>query len=321
MDKTWCQDIAIAMVLITAMTFYPTLSLATSPIMENSSSTETLARNEWLTFSANIDFSYRNTQFFQEKYDEKFLQWDSRLELWLPPYRNNFSWGPYVRFAGIEDNYDQPWANGILAGPGFGLQVYPFSLDSASSHAIGMWLGPLRFFAEANRQDYRGSDVDEQVRAGLEYFLGLHVNENAYWWWAEIYAELIWQSANEFDEDYNSIICADALRTGIRIPNEGQISIISMVTPYIVLESSLTDNEDYYWENRLLLGGGVRFAPDLGLLLPHNLSWLNRFFIFAEYLNAAWYYQDSAPSSTPDDDFRVGIAVTIGDYYRSLNKP
>src|SRR3954451_5181486 len=57
----------------------------------------------WFTFTANIpEAGYRKTQFFAPHYNTRVEQWDSRAEFWLPPYRDKFSWGPYITLAGIE---------------------------------------------------------------------------------------------------------------------------------------------------------------------------------------------------------------------------
>ena len=51
-----------------------------------------------LTFAANIDEAgYGLTDFFLPHYNTGIFVWDSRAELWLPPFRSRFSWGPYVR--------------------------------------------------------------------------------------------------------------------------------------------------------------------------------------------------------------------------------
>lgn len=273
--------------------------------------------DDWLTVAANSDFSFRKTQFFEKGHDTSFLQWDGRVELWLPPYRHNFPWGPYVRGAGVLSNRDVAFENAWLAGPGVGIQAYPFSLFKDSSSALARELGPVRLFAEYNRLDFWGSEnawrPDEQVRAGAEYFRAINVNDSRHPWWLEGYALLTFQSANEFDPHYNSVIFAQALRTGLRIPDAGPLS---WVTPYVAVESSLTDNPAYAFENRLLVGGGIRIDPDLKDILPSELSWITRFVIFGEYLHASAYYRDEAPSGTPSYDWRVGISISIGDFYK-----
>ena len=275
-----------------------------------------LGFDPYVTFSGNFDVGYRKTQFFEENHNTALATWDSRVELWLPPFRDKFSWGPYLRVAGVWASEEQPWENAWLASPGVGGQIYPFSLPQLRDTGVARVLGPLRLFGEYNRQHYWGSAnswrPDEQTRIGAEYWRALHVNDDHPWWWAEIWSGLWWQSANEFDPHYNSWVFANALRAGIRKPRSG---LWSAVTPYVALESSLTDNQPYYWENRLLLGGGIRFAPSFENL-PQGMKWLNRAVIYAEALHTAAYYRQSAPSSVPDYDVRVGLNFSIGQWYR-----
>ena len=271
---------------------------------------------DWLTFSANLDSSYRNTNFYKSGHHTIISQGDSRLEFWMPPNRNEFSWGPYVRFAGLTSDHSQAWENAWLAQPGFGVQVYPFSSAVFRKKKAAEVVGPVRLFAEHNRMDYWGSEniwrPDEQFRAGADYWKALYVNDIYRPWWAEIWSGLFCQSANEFDKDYNTLILGNAVRVGLRKPDAG---VLSMLTPYLAMESSLTENGSYYWENRLWLGGGIRFAPRL-YEREGESNWLTRFVVYAEHLSAAAYYRDSAPSSVPDYDFRVGISLSIGEWFR-----
>ncbi len=273
---------------------------------------------EWMGIAAYADFGYRKTQFYQPDYDTFFFLGDGRLEFWIPPGQETFSWGPYVRLAGIDGDRPEPWQNAWLALPGAGFQAYPFSLKQFRENAgwLGGLLGPLRLFAEYNRLDYWGDEnrwrPDNQVRAGAEYWKAKYVNNTYMPWWAEIWSGLFWQSANEFDKDYDSVIFANALRGGVRVPEAG---VISMISPYVVLESSLTDNAAYYWENRLAAGVGIRFAPLL-YAQKGKCNWLTRLVVYAEYLGVIDYYRSEAPSSVPDHDFRAGISLSIGDWYR-----
>ncbi len=273
---------------------------------------------DWLTFSANLDSAYRNTNFDSSGHHTIISQGDSRLEFWMPPGRDEFSWGPYVRFAGLISDRSPAWENAWLAQPGYGINVYPFSAADfrKKNEKFAKVLGPLRLFGEYNRQDYWGSEniwrPNEQIRVGADYWKALHVNNTFMPWWTEAWSGLFWQSANEFDKDYNTVVFGNAVRVGLRKPDAG---ILSVLTPYLAIESSLTENKRYYWENRLLLGGGIRFAPFL-FEKKGESSWLTRFVVFAEYLGVAAYYRDSAPSSVPDYDFRVGISLSIGEWFR-----
>jgi hypothetical protein len=289
---------------------------------------------KWFTVSSNLDGGYRETQFFMRHYDTGVFQWDSRIELWLTPSQQNRRWGPYLRVAGIAGSQPNAWQNGWLGGPGFGIQLYPFS----------NFLGPVRAFAEYNFTHYWGEDSPgqgmawrprNQARAGFDYWKAVNVNDTGHYWWGELWNGLYWQSANEFTDRYDSVIFANSVRAGIRKPKSGAISTI---TPYVVLQSSLSKYRragtvgcflkpdqnsrdpqnpcDFFWENGLVVGGGLRFAPRLGKLASAKKGWLTRFVIYGEYLNTATYYGPTPPSSFPRFDVRVGVSANIGDWYK-----
>ena len=273
-----------------------------------------LGLDPYLTFAGNFDVGYHRTQFFEQNHDVSVGIWDSRVELWLPPFRHSFSWGPYFRIAGIAASRDPAWENAWLSKPGLGFQAYPFSFPTfrQENSVLGGIFGPLRLFGEYNWQNYWGSEnswrPDHQIRAGAEYWREFHVNQTDEPWWGEIWGGLYWQSANEFDPHFDTLIFATALRSGLRLTDNG---LLSAFTPYALIESSLTDNQTYYWENRLSVGGGLRFAPKLSNKVP----WLNRFILYAEYVYAAAYYHQSAPSSVPDHDIRAGLSFSFGEWY------
>jgi hypothetical protein len=273
----------------------------------------------WLTLSANLDAGYRRTQFFDPQYNTVVFQWDSRAEFWLPPFRNEFSWGPYIRIAEINGSQSEAWQNAWLGGPGLGFQVYPLSSSRFTKRdsAMRKLFGPTRFFAEYNFTHYWGANNQwrprNQERIGFDYWKAVNVNDQSRYWWAEIWNGLYWQSGNEFTDRYDTIVFANAGRFGLRKARSG---LLSAFTPYLALESSRTKNDQYYWDNRLLLGGGLRFAPSLRAFARSDRAWLSRCVVYGEYLNAATYYGAAAPSSIPRFDVRVGVSASMGDWYK-----
>ena len=266
------------------------------------------------------------------------FDWDSRVELWLPPFgrdehgkRTKHIWGPYLRVAGIAGSEPQAWQNRWLAGPGFGVQAYPFP----------GFLGPVRMFAEYNFMNYFSNDPQgtswrpkNQTRAGFDYWEAVNVNALDHAWWVEVWNGLYWQSANEFTPRYDSVLFANSGRVGIRKPKSGAISTI---TPYVALESSLSkwrhegiagcnlssqgsrdpnDPCDFFWENGFVAGGGLRFAPSLSKLDTKNKGWLSRFVIYGEYLDTATYYGPTPPSQFPRYDVVVGVSANVGNWYK-----
>jgi hypothetical protein len=73
-----------------------------------------LGLGDHITVSSNLDGGYRKTQFFSPHYNTALLQWDSRIEIWLPPFRDKFSWGPYLHIAGIKGTQNDAWQNAWL---------------------------------------------------------------------------------------------------------------------------------------------------------------------------------------------------------------
>ena len=289
---------------------------------------KTLGFGDWFTFAANFpDAGYRQTQYFQPHYDMGLVEWDSRAEFWLPPSRKAFSWGLYARFAGIAASKTAAFPNAWLSVPGVGFQMYPLSFARFRSpnSTAGKVLGPLRFFAEYNRVHFWGAEnawrPKKQSRIGFEYWKAINVNNTDKAFWLENWNGAYWQSSNEFTDQYHAIILASSWRSGVRAPKKGALSTIS---PYIAIQTSHTkydyrgacflgaDQCDFYWENRLLVGGGLRFAPPLSA----NRRWLNRFVIYGEYFTTARYYGPSAPSYVPRFDVLIGISASLGQWYR-----
>ncbi len=244
--------------------------------------------------------------------------------------RRPVSWGPYLRIAGIgaTSNNTQPnhFDNAWLALPGIGFQVYPFSLVDQCG-GLAKFLGPLRLFVEYNQVNYWGSANSwrptEQLRGGGEYWRSINVNNNFVEpVRGEFWSGLYYLSANDFAPNYNSMVFGASVRTGLRIPSNSycHTDVISMFSPYIAMESSYTGHPSYSWENRLLIGGGLRFTPVLD-----QKSWFNRLVFYAEYDYIPVYYYGynyafpSDPAQGPNShslhDVRVGINFSIGDWF------
>jgi hypothetical protein len=268
------------------------------------------------TVTAFGEGSFRETQFFEDDHEVVFAALDSRFEFWLPPGRESFSWGPYVRFAGVSSSGSEAFENAYLAKPGLGIQLYPFSTQELRTPGdrLGELLGPLRVFAEYNKLDYWGSvndwRPDDQQRVGAEYWRARGVNDPFLAGWHELWSGAIWQSSNEFDDQYDTWIAAAAMRAGARIGPGGPLSYF---TPYLAVEGSRTTNDAYYWENRLLTGCGVRWTPSENWL--EGLG-LDRFVVFLEYLFVAAEFADQAPSAVPDTDMRFGLSISLGQWFK-----
>ena len=268
---------------------------------------------EWLTLTANVDAGFRRAQFFEPAHDVGVLQWDGRVELW--PLPRAAWWGPYARFAGIASSRDEAWENGWLSRPGLGLHVYPLGAATSRHAAWAKLLGPLRLFAEHNVVRYWGYDNEwrprRQTRAGVDYWKAMHSNDLTRSWWLETWNGLFWQSSNEFSSQYRTLLAASSVRAGVR----HTASKASSLTPYVAVETSRTKNRAYYWENRLMVGGGLRLTPPLNVV-AQGRPWLTRFVFYAEFAAVARHYGDGAPREIPRTDVRMGVALDTGRWFK-----
>jgi hypothetical protein len=242
----------------------------------------------------------------------------------FPRAGSAFSWGPYVRIAGIAGSQSDAWQNEWISAPGAGMQLFPFSGPRfrGEHSAVGAWLGPLRAFGEYNFNHYWGSSNTwrprNQVLTGFDYWKAAHVNDLSRAWWTEIWNGLYWQSSNEFTDRYDSIVFANSVRIGARAPGHGMLSAL---TPYLLAQSSRTkynkpgETTDFYWENSFIGGGGMRVAPSLHVG-PEGSRGITRFVVYGEYLNTAVYYGPVAPPTVPRYDIRVGVGVSIADWFK-----
>jgi hypothetical protein len=295
--------------------------------------------SNWLTFSANVEGGLRATQFYVPHYDTGVFQGDSRLELWLPPFRDQFSWGLYLRSGIVVGSKSDWFQNAWLARPGLGAEVYPFSAGRFQdpSSRVGAWLGPVRAFAEYNLVDYWGVTNSwrprRQTKTGFDYWKATGVNDSSRPTWLEVWNGAYWQSTNDVTDQYDSWVFATAIRLGVRRPGRG---ILSSVAPYAIGLGSRTKYDiagsqgcalgqvggppnpcDFYWENNAALGVGVRVAPGVTTLRADGAPRaLTRLVLYVEYLRTLTYYGPVAPANTPRSDVRVGISASIGRWYR-----
>jgi hypothetical protein len=170
-----------------------------------------------------------------------------------------------------------------------------------------------------------------QAIAGFDYWKAVNVNSLDKGGWMELWNGLYWQSANNFTDRYDSVLFANSGRFGIRKANS---HILSAIGPYLTVQSSISKYRrlgtkgcflvpdqnsrdpqnpcDFFWENGLLLGGGMRVAPSLS----KSNRVLTRLVFYGEYVNTATYYGPVAPSSFPRYDILVGISANIGNWYK-----
>lgn len=277
----------------------------------------TLVTADWLTVTALADGGWRSTLFYRDDFSSWYMHWDARVELWLPPFRRALGWGVYARGA-VTDGETRAFFESVWsAGPGIGIQVYPFapgSLDWLWSPAAEL-LYPVRVFLEESEvrywHDEDAARPDHLLRGGVDLYRGRFVNEHTRPVWYELFHETSWRSANEFDPSYRMMVTGTALRVGARVPRGWS----AWCSTYGLAELVRSAEADYFWENRVLYGGGLRLAPDLRLV-PRWMGPLDRAALSVEYLRAGTYLGRQPLPWTPDQDVRLALSLGIGDFWQ-----
>jgi hypothetical protein len=275
------------------------------------------AELDWPTFG---DFSYRSTNFYADNYDFVGGWVESRFTLSdLVCPGDSICVEPYIKLAFAHSNRDEnPWESTLVYG--VGLQSRPL-LAISTLKRIGWlsWISGARFYAEYLKHEFLRNDApwfpDYDARAGAEIWREFNVDlsseaMNPSIWYNRLWGELWWdgsyRSTNFFAKSYDSWTTGLVVRVGWRLlkPNLGGHRDIFLM-PYLLGELTAS-RWGYFWENRCILGFGLRVMP-----FQHAESkWLRRLRIYAEYQGVVKYFRDQPSSLTPDEDVRIGLSFS-----------
>jgi hypothetical protein len=262
------------------------------------------------------EVTYRRTNFYQEGYDF-FGGWaEARIAL-----RNLAAAGdvvgvsPFVKWVATLTNHTQlPEENTFVYGVGIEIRFFPLPGILKKGLLIG-WLKQIRLYGEHLQVEFLKRDVGPWIprkdwRFGAEIWREFNVelgarsiNPSSFAdrLWAELWADIDWKKSNFFLRSFNSWTTGSHICIGARYPKVVAYKDIFLM-PYAIFEH-LTSQWRFPWQNRCLGGVGLRVMP-----FPHSLSdWIRRLKIFAEYIWAVGYLDDSPLPGTPDHDWRVGI--------------
>lgn len=176
---------------------------------------------------------------------------------------------------------------------------------------------PSRGFPKTNLR--AGIDVWYEKVPNLETryysYLGL---------WYDLWLQYAYQSTNYKDKNYNTATFGFVTHAGI-LKNRKNTPTAFLF--YLLGEVSASGKR-YFWENRILTGGGIRFFP-----IKNNDRFWNRLVCYAEGAYAVWYFKDapetlprwdysksSFPVSMKGDqrprfDFRFGLSFSFGKWW------
>ena len=126
-----------------------------------------------------------------------------------------------------------------------------------------------------------------------------------------------WISANEVDTKFDSWLLTNRSSFGVRSKLRSKISTF---TPFLTFENALAGNKAFYWDNRLLFGGGLRLAPSLSGSSNslNGRTGITRLAGYVEYVHIVNFYHQTALTMAPTDEVRLGITFSFSNWYNRL---
>lgn len=263
---------------------------------------------DYFSFLTIGNWSYRKTNVYDEDYDfvggwcYGKIVWD-RLN--IGGENRNLPLGVYISGTIVSSNQDKSWENNYVIV--LGIEKYLFYRIKG----IPSIVRNLRFYAEYLKIGYTKDKAEEwvpdsDIRFGFDIYkdYGIGKGQTHKNLWHELWLNACWQKTNFYMEDYKSLTASYNYKIGFRLPKDFQVSLM----PYLVNEVSWSDRHDFFWQNRALLGIGLRSMP----FQEAEFDLWNRLKIFIEYIRVVANFKETPPFNTPDFDLRIGIVFSVG---------
>lgn len=265
-------------------------------------------------FQSYGEFSHRNTNLYHEDYDSIAGWWENRLifrykHVAIHPLMQRMLFEPYGKFTLAASEKQFPWENHVVYG--FGLENRILDRWKRLNSPWLSWLYRLRLYVEYLEIEYTKDEAEDWVpdhdfRYGFDLWKEWNIPPEAEdsYLWGELWANVGWRKTNFFESNYETYSSGALTRLGIKPKNSLEIgeNFKINVMPYLMLEASYS-GKDYFWENRLNIGGGIRVMSVVHWQCGKEIIMR----IFAENLHTADHFRGDPDPDTPDDDFRVGI--------------
>lgn len=277
------------------------------------------------------DFAYRDTNFTHGGYNTINGWWETkfilRVKESIPKQYRFLMFEPYGKFTLAASGKSYAWENNLVYGLGL------------ENRFLSTWDGdpmPLKELASRLRLyfEYLGmTSIKDQpdpwvplndVRLGVDLWKEWNVPPDPLDYkgdplWGELWFNLGWRKTNFNLPDYKTYNNGLMARLGLRhdkplcLTDSG---VQALLLPYVMVETGFT-GKDYFWENRLNAGAGLRFMFTLPMSNssrdlcadPKKLaeSKLIIMRLYAEGLHTVTHYRSTPDPGTPENDFRVGI--------------
>ncbi len=263
---------------------------------------------KYFSFLGICDWSYRQTNIYDEDYIY-YGGWIYGKIVWnklnIGGKNKHLPFGLYISGTLASSDKEKPWENNYVFG--LGIEKYLFY----HTEKIPSIFKNLRIYAEYLKLGYIKEKAEEwvpdsDIRFGFDLYkdFGIGKGKTNETLWQEVWANVCWQKTNFFMDDYKSFTASYNYKIGLRLLKNFQFSLM----PYLLNEVSWTARHDFFWQNRALLGLGIRSMP----FQKANFDLWNHLKIFTEYIRVVAYFKEKPPINTPEYDFRVGMVFSIG---------
>jgi len=193
---------------------------------------------------------------------------------------------------------------------GIGVEWRPFKFCTASGNIFYENMKHTRFYVVYLKVHYfkylPGWKYipEDDFRAGIELYRECNIyNRNIIW--SEYWGDLSWRRTNFLVDDYTSFRFSLVPKIGFKLFPDSFYSLM----PYFTGELTMSEKE-YPWENRLVLGAGLRFMP-FRYLSNWTSDFLRSMRFYIEAGKIVKYFRNSAEPESPSENIRAGITYAI----------
>lgn len=268
-------------------------------------------------------FFYSRTNFTDLKRGRPYDGFDgfgvAKFAVWLDANR---ALGPFVQGIPVATTEREFFFQRYVQGD-FGVQLYPFEVffqPGGPRPWWHRWLRAIRLFGQVSRRAYyddRGIDlVDHDTQIGADYYYDnlLEKDERVLYF---LFTTASYRETSFSVTGYDAFAWIGNVKVGPRLAF-GR----SLLVPYAVADWIYVPKYPERWfENRLALGGGVRFYPSASAEYGGLMGDLwRRFHVFAEAVAPVWLARDP-PRSVASYDIRIGLSFSTCGFLRETCRP
>ncbi len=262
------------------------------------------------------DLSWRKTNFSRTDYEGLVGWFENKLVMKTIKIPGLASIDLFGRATPEISSRSVPWENRLVYGGGAEWRILE-EIDFLRQNPALSWLAAIRLYFlylefAPIKDDYDSYHHDHRFGAGVYKDYGFpsegegdRIRKPEELAWYELWGDLSWRKTDFSSEPFRSWLGGASLKLGVKWP---YLTASTPLMPYFLADFSASE-KSYFYQNRVILGGGLRLMPFRGYEYE-GYEWLYNLKLYLEYQNAALYLKDDPDSDTPRYDFRAGLAFS-----------